>query len=108
MRSSTSFHPGESRCRGLTIIELLVVVVILGIVAAIAAPNLSTWMESYTVRKSGRQLISDLRIPPLAAYGLNQTSVMEIVERAAQASSMKANPIVLTREELTATLEAAI
>lgn len=47
-----------------------------------------------------RQLVADLKIPSLGAYGVKPTHVMEIVEKAAQASSMKANPIVLTREEL--------
>jgi alcohol dehydrogenase class IV len=55
-----------------------------------------------------RQLVSDLEIPPLAAYGLDQSRVAEVVEKAAQASSMKANPIVLTREELAAALGNAI
>jgi len=67
MRSLTSYHPGESRCRGLTIIELLVVMLILGTVAAIAAPNMSMWMEGYTVRKSGRQLVSDLQLAKMRA-----------------------------------------
>jgi type II secretion system protein H len=67
MWSLTSYYPDESRCRGLTIIELLVVVVILGTVAALAAPNMSMWMEGYTVRKSGRQLVSDLQLAKMRA-----------------------------------------
>jgi prepilin-type N-terminal cleavage/methylation domain-containing protein len=62
MRSSTSYHQDKSWCKGVTLIELLVAVVILGIAAGLAAPNLSRWTESYTVRKAGRQLVSDLQL----------------------------------------------
>jgi type II secretion system protein H len=51
----------------MTLIELLVVLVILGIAAALAAPNVSRWMEGYTVRKSGRQLVSDLQLAKMKA-----------------------------------------
>jgi alcohol dehydrogenase class IV len=53
------------------------------------------------------RLIADLRIPRLGTYSLHQRDVSEVVEKATHASSMKANPISLTREELTEILEAA-
>ena len=55
-----------------------------------------------------RQLVHDLQIPPLRQYGISTEHTAELVEKATHASSMKANPIVLTREELAETLEAAI
>jgi alcohol dehydrogenase class IV len=54
-----------------------------------------------------RALVSDLRIPPLRTYGIRKTHLPEIAEKAAKASSMKANPIVLTREELVEILQRA-
>lgn len=39
-------------------------------------------------------------IPPLRTYGLTDRDLPEIVEKASKASSMRANPITLTREEL--------
>ena len=41
-----------------------------------------------------------LEIPPLAAWGVTAADFESLVEKASQASSMKANPIVLTRAEL--------
>lgn len=55
-----------------------------------------------------RTLVRELTIPSLAAYGLGPADVADVVEKAAHASSMKANPIVLTADELTATLLAAL
>ena len=54
-----------------------------------------------------RQLVSQLGIPPLRQYGIAQQHFGELVEKAERASSMKANPTVLTREELNAVLAAA-
>ena len=47
-----------------------------------------------------RKLVADLRIPSLGHYGLKREHTAELVEKASQASSMKANPITLTPDEL--------
>jgi alcohol dehydrogenase class IV len=46
-----------------------------------------------------RQLVSDLRIPPLGSYGLAAADMAEVIEKGSKAGSMKANPIILTVEE---------
>ena len=53
-------------------------------------------------------LVAGLKIPTLARYGLTREHVAELVEKASHASSMKANPIVLTPEEMTGILERAL
>jgi alcohol dehydrogenase class IV len=55
-----------------------------------------------------RNTVSELQIPRLSSYGISRTHSSMIVEKAAQASSMKANPIVLTGAELTEILERAL
>jgi alcohol dehydrogenase class IV len=47
-----------------------------------------------------RDLCLELAVPPLSAYGLTRTDFDVILEKSAGASSMKANPIALTRREL--------
>jgi alcohol dehydrogenase class IV len=46
-----------------------------------------------------RQLVRALRVPTLGSFGLIQADLSEVIEKGAKASSMKANPIVLTIEE---------
>ena len=55
-----------------------------------------------------RDLVRDLKVPTLGRYGLKEAHVPELVQKASQASSMKANPIVLTSEELTELLKRAL
>ena len=55
-----------------------------------------------------RQLCDELRIPPLGAYGAGPEHVDALVEAASRASSMKANPIALTSEELREILAGAL
>jgi len=55
-----------------------------------------------------RQLVSDFKIPRLSAHGIKAENIPEIVKHAKKASSMKANPIVLTDEELTEVLQRAM
>lgn len=55
-----------------------------------------------------RALCQEMRIPPLSTYGVTEADAPAIVQKARQASSMKANPIALTEEELTGVLRAAL
>jgi len=55
-----------------------------------------------------RELVSDLRIPPLATYGIAASHFSEIAQKAIHASSMKANPIELTSAELQRILESSL
>jgi alcohol dehydrogenase class IV len=55
-----------------------------------------------------RELVSELQIPRLASYGIAPEHASEIVEKAAKASSMKANPLPLTPDELSEILISAI
>ncbi|WP_434382015.1 iron-containing alcohol dehydrogenase [Melittangium boletus] len=48
-----------------------------------------------------RELCAALRVPGLKHYGLTETDVPRLVLKARAASSMKANPLPLTDEELT-------
>ena len=47
-----------------------------------------------------QELCQELYIPSLAAYGLQKTDFSAVVIKSQNASSMKGNPIVLTKEEL--------
>jgi alcohol dehydrogenase class IV len=55
-----------------------------------------------------RRLVDGIRIPRLAAYGVEPSDVGDLVAKAAKASSMKANPIELTAQELRQVLERAM
>jgi alcohol dehydrogenase class IV len=51
------------------------------------------------------QIQAEMKIPALSAYGVQEGDISILVELAAQASSMKANPIQLTQDELAEILE---
>ena len=55
-----------------------------------------------------RNLVADLKIPGLKVYGIAREHANGIIEKAAKASSMKANPVALTPEELAQILEQAM
>ena len=55
-----------------------------------------------------RDLVNALQIPPLRAHGMTRDDVPAVVEAAQNASSMKANPILLTPAELHSILAAAL
>ncbi len=55
-----------------------------------------------------RKLVIDMQIPRLGTYGIKSEHIAELVQKSAQASSMKANPIALTPDELAETLRQAL
>jgi alcohol dehydrogenase class IV len=55
-----------------------------------------------------RALALDLKVPRLGSFGIQPTHIADLVVKAAKASCMKANPIVLTPEELAETLRLAL
>lgn len=52
-------------------------------------------------------LCEELNVPALRAWGITETDLPSVVEKAARASSMQANPLQLTHEELLALVTAA-
>lgn len=75
-----------------------VAVLLTGNPGATAADGVA-WVEA---------LCRALNIPPLSMYGIGPADVDGLVEKAAVASSMKANPIVLTHQELREILTQAL
>jgi alcohol dehydrogenase class IV len=55
-----------------------------------------------------RQLCVDLHIPGLRAYGVTEAHMDDLVDKAARASSMKANPVQLPSEVLRELVHAAL
>jgi alcohol dehydrogenase class IV len=53
-------------------------------------------------------LCTTLRISALSHYGITRSSIPELIEMAAVASSMKGNPIQLTKDEMGEILERAL
>jgi alcohol dehydrogenase class IV len=53
-------------------------------------------------------MCNEMKIPNISAFGVTEDLFPSIVEQAQKASSMKANPIKLTDEELTAILKEAL
>jgi alcohol dehydrogenase class IV len=54
-----------------------------------------------------RELCRDLKIPRLAAFGIQRGDFVDIAKRAADSSSMKGNPVVLSQARLVEVLERA-
>jgi alcohol dehydrogenase class IV len=64
-----------------------------------SAEDGAAWVQS---------LCEDLEIPPLRQYGLQEGHFEAVIEKSARASSMKGNPVLLTKGELRSILEQAI
>lgn len=55
-----------------------------------------------------KQLVSDLKIPALSVYGMDEAQFPEAIEKTLKASSFKGNPIPLHENELRKILEEAL
>lgn len=60
------------RERGFTLVELMIVIVVIGILAAIAAPNYQSFMAQRRLNGAARQIMSDLMAARMKAVSLNQ------------------------------------
>jgi prepilin-type N-terminal cleavage/methylation domain-containing protein len=59
--------------KGVTLIELIVVMVIIAIGAALSTPNIGGWMTSYRLRSATRDVVSTLRLAQIKAVSGNTT-----------------------------------
>jgi type IV fimbrial biogenesis protein FimT len=57
--------------KGVTIIELIVVMVIIAIAAALTIPNIGAWLPNYRLRTAARDIVSTMRTAQMKAVSSN-------------------------------------
>ena len=57
--------------KGVTLLELIVVFIIIGIAAALLAPNIGAWLPNYRLRSAARDITSTMRTAQMNAVSLN-------------------------------------
>lgn len=63
----------KGRERGVTLIEIAVVLAIVGIMALFMAPAIGEWIDSYRIRQAGRQMSADLQFAKMKAIGMGRS-----------------------------------
>ena len=56
---------------GFTMVELIIVIAVIGIMAAIAAPNFLSWLPQYRLQRAARDLYSNLYLAKISAIKNN-------------------------------------
>ena len=62
--------------KGLTLVEVIVVSVLIGILATIAIPAISSWLPNYRLKAAARELYSGMQKARMVAVKTNTTSTM--------------------------------
>lgn len=57
--------------RGITLLELITVLVIIAICALLLAPNIGAWLPSYRLRSATRDIVSTMRLAQMKAVSNN-------------------------------------
>jgi prepilin-type N-terminal cleavage/methylation domain-containing protein len=68
---------GRRTCRGFTLLEMLVVMVILGFLTSLALPAMQRWHDATQLRSRTAVVVDALRIAALKAAASRQTLVMD-------------------------------
>ena len=57
--------------KGVTLTELIIVMVIIAIAALLMAPNIGAWLPNYRLRSATRDIVSTLRTAQMKAFSTN-------------------------------------
>ena len=57
--------------KGVTLIELIIVMVIVGIGATLMAPSIGAWLPTYRLKNATREVVSTMRLAQLKAISTN-------------------------------------
>jgi prepilin-type N-terminal cleavage/methylation domain-containing protein len=57
--------------KGVTLLELIVVLVIIAIAATLAVPNIAAWLPNYRLKTATRDIVSTMRTAQMKAVSMN-------------------------------------
>jgi len=57
--------------KGVTLLELIVVLVIIAIAATLAIPNIAAWLPNYRLKTATRDIVSTMRTAQMKAVSMN-------------------------------------
>ena len=57
--------------KGVTLIELIIIMLIIGVMAAFFAPNIGAWLPNFRLRSAARDIVSTMRTAQIKAVSTN-------------------------------------